>query len=297
MLHFPVLLEESVEFLIHKKNGHFIGTVYGRGGHTSLILNNILPEGFLTSFDKDPEAFDHGLLKTEKNFKIINESFCKLNSYFSDETVDGIIFDLGTCSTHFDDKKRGFSFRKEGPLDMRFNTLKGIPLSDWINSAEEQEIRDILYKYGDEKHAKIIARSIVELRQNSVIETTLQLANIIEDIYPERKNKIHPATKSFQAFRIFINNELDELKESLEMASKIIKQNGVIVVISFHSLEDNIVKNFFKPDVINYPKDIPLNSIEDRKFKCIAKKIRPTKEEVDKNKRSRSAIMRVFKKL
>ena len=298
MLHFPVLLEESVEFLIHKKNGHYIDCTYGRGGHTSLILNSILPEGFLTSFDKDPEAFDHGLLKNDKNFKIINESFCKLDSYFSDETVDGIIFDLGTCSTHFDDKERGFSFRHEGPLDMRFNTLKGIPLSTWINSAEESEIRDILYKFGDEKHAKIIARSIANLRKDKPIETTIQLANIIEDIYPKRKNKkIHPATKSFQAFRIFINNELDELKESLEMASKVIKKNGVIVVISFHSLEDNIVKNFFKPDIKSFPKDIPLNSIEDKKFKCIAKKIRPTQEEVDKNKRSRSAIMRVFKKL
>ena len=202
MLHFPVLLEESVEFLIHKKNGHYIDCTYGRGGHTSLILSSILPEGFLTSFDKDPEAFDHGLLRSDKNFKIINESFCKLNSYFLDETVDGIIFDLGTCSTHFDDKERGFSFRQEGPLDMRFNTLKGIPLSTWINSAKELEIRDILYKFGDEKHAKIIARAIVNLREDKPIETTIQLADIIEDIYPERKNKTHPATKSFQAFRI-----------------------------------------------------------------------------------------------
>jgi 16S rRNA (cytosine1402-N4)-methyltransferase len=256
-----------------------------------------LPEGFLTSFDKDPEAFDHGLLRSDKNFKIINESFCKLNSYFLDETVDGIIFDLGTCSTHFDDKERGFSFRQEGPLDMRFNTLKGIPLSTWINSAKELEIRDILYKFGDEKHAKIIARAIVNLRKDKPIETTIQLADIIEDIYPERKNKTHPATKSFQAFRIFINNELDELKESLEMASKVVKKNGIIVVISFHSLEDNIVKNFFKPNIKSYPKDIPLNSIEDKKFKCIARKIRPSEEEVHKNKRSRSAIMRVYKKL
>ena len=266
MLHFPVLLEESVEFLIHKKNGHYIDCTYGRGGHTSLILSSILPEGFLTSFDKDPEAFDHGLLRSDKNFKIINESFCKLNSYFLDETVDGIIFDLGTCSTHFDDKERGFSFRQEGPLDMRFNTLKGIPLSTWINSAKELEIRDILYKFGDEKHAKIIARAIVNLRKDKPIETTIQLADIIEDIYPERKNKTHPATKSFQAFRIFINNELDELKESLEMASKVVKKNGIIVVISFHSLEDNIVKNFFKPNIKSYPKDIPLNSIEYKKF-------------------------------
>jgi 16S rRNA (cytosine1402-N4)-methyltransferase len=180
---------------------------------------------------------------------------------------------------------------------MRFNSLKGDPLSVWINEASQKEIMEVLYKYGDEKHGKLIAKKIIEFREIEFIKTTLQLSQIIQDIYPEKKIKTHSATKSFQAFRIFINNELNELEESLNQASKIIKKNGIIVIISFHSLEDNIVKNFFRPTIKNYPKDIPLNTIKESDFSCIAKKIRPTQNEIDINKRSRSAIMRVFKKL
>ena len=144
---------------------------------------------------------------------------------------------------------------------MRFDTTKGYPLSDWINNANQDEIMNILYKYGDEKHAKLISKSIIDSCKKNKITTTIELANIIENIYPEKKRRIHPATKSFQAFRIFINDELNQLKDALEQASRIVKKNGIIVVISFHSLEDNIVKNFFRPNIRNYPKDIPLNSI------------------------------------
>lgn len=297
MLHFPVLLEESLDFLIHKKNGNYIDCTYGRGGHTSAILNRIDSSGQLTSFDKDLDAFNHASLIKADNFKAVHSSFNKLEETFPKESIDGILYDLGTCSTHFDEGNRGFSFLNDGPLDMRFNVTRGKPLSEWINNAPQKEIMDILYKYGDEKHAKIISRSILEERSKNEIISTKQLANIIEDIYPEKRKKIHPATKSFQAFRIHINNELGELKQSLEQASNILVKNGIIVVISFHSLEDNIVKEFFKPSVMNFPKDIPLNTIEEKDFKCIAKKIRPTEEEVALNKRSRSAIMRVFKKI
>ena len=297
MLHFPVLLEESLEFLVQKKDGIYIDCTYGRGGHTRAILDRISSEGHLTSLDKDLDAFIDASNINNKNFTAKHNSFNKLESYFEKDSVDGILFDLGTCSTHFDDETRGFSFRHDGPLDMRFNTLKGFPLSDWINKADRNEIMDILYKYGDEKHAKIITDSILKFREKKLIETTIQLAQIIEEIYPDKRIKIHPATKSFQAFRIFINNELEELKEGLKQASTIIKKDAVIVVISFHSLEDNIVKNFFRPEIKNYPKDIPLNTIEHKEFSCIAKKIRPSLEEVDRNKRSRSAIMRVFKKI
>ena len=297
MLHFPVLLEESIDFLVQKIDGNFIDCTYGRGGHSSAILDKLNKNGHLTSFDKDPEAYEHATKISENNFTPIHSSFNNINKYFSNNSVDGILYDLGTCSTHFDDGGRGFSFKNDGPLDMRFNSSKGDPLSVWINEASQEEIMEVLYKYGDEKHGKLIAKKIIEFRKIEFIKTTLQLSQIIQDIYPEKKIKTHPATKSFQAFRIFINNELNELEESLSQASKIIKKDGVIVVISFHSLEDNIVKSFFRPTVKSYPKDIPLNSTKVYDFSCIAKKIRPKKNEIDINKRSRSAIMRVFKKL
>ena len=297
MLHFPVLLEESIDFLVQKIDGNFIDCTYGRGGHSSAILDKLTKNGHLTSFDKDPEAYEHATKISENNFTPIHSSFNNINKYFSNNSVDGILYDLGTCSTHFDDGGRGFSFKNDGPLDMRFNSSKGDPLSVWINEASQEEIMEVLYKYGDEKHGKLIAKKIIESREIEFIKTTLQLSRIIQEIYPEKKIKTHPATKSFQAFRIFINNELNELEESLSQASKIIKKDGVIVVISFHSLEDNIVKSFFRPTVKSYPKDIPLNSTKVSDFSCIAKKIRPKKNEIDINKRSRSAIMRVFKKL
>lgn len=297
MLHFPVLLEESVDFLVNKKDGSYIDCTYGRGGHTQKILETISSNSQLTSFDKDSDAIEHANNIQNTNFKIIQDSFSNINKYFSKDSVDGILYDLGTCSTHFDDASRGFSFRHNGPLDMRFDTKKGKPLADWINKATESDIKEVLYKYGDEKHAKLISRNIVEYRNQNTLDSTLQLANLIQDIYPDKKNKIHPATKSFQAFRIHLNDELTELSNSLIHAKSLLKKNGIVVVISFHSLEDNIVKNFFKAEIKNYPKDIPINNEEFKEFECIAKKVRPSAKEIELNNRSRSAIMRVFKKL
>ena len=297
MLHFPVLLEESVDFLVNKKEGSYIDCTYGRGGHTQKILDTISSNSQLTSFDKDSDAIEHANNIQNTNFKIIQDSFSNINKYFSKDSVDGILYDLGTCSTHFDDASRGFSFRHNGPLDMRFDTKKGKPLADWINKATENDIKEVLYKYGDEKHAKLISRNIVEYRNKNTLDSTLQLANLIQDIYPDKKNKIHPATKSFQAFRIHLNDELTELSNSLIHAKSLLKKNGIVVVISFHSLEDNIVKNFFKAEIKNYPKDIPINNEEFKEFECIAKKVRPSAKEIELNNRSRSAIMRVFKKL
>ena len=297
MLHFPVLLEESVDFLLNDINGHYIDCTFGRGGHSELILKKISNKGFLSSFDKDPDAYEYGLNLDNKNFEIYHDSFQNINKYFKKESIDGIIYDLGTCSTHLDNPKRGFSFNKEGPLDMRFNNKIGIPFSKWLEDARKNEISEVLYKFGDEKHAKLIANAIISAKKKYPISTTLELAKIIKDVYPEKYNKIHPATKSFQAFRILINNELGELKISLENAEEIIKRNGFIVTIAFHSLEDKIVKNFFRPTIKSFPKDIPINNEEKMKFKCIAKKIRASDNEVNKNPRSRSAIMRVFQKL
>ena len=297
MLHFPVLLEESIDFLIHDINGHYIDCTFGRGGHSNQILRMISKNGFLSAIDKDPESISFASNIKDLNFKIFHNSYKNLEKYFRDETVDGLLYDLGTCSTHFDDAERGFSFNKDGPLDMRFDNTRGITLSEWINDAPEEEIVDVLFKYGDERHARLIANRICSERKENLILRTVQLADIINEKYPEKRKKIHPATKSFQAFRIFLNKELEELSLSLDAAKKILKPKGVIVTIAFHSLEDNIIKNSFKPSFKSFPKDIPLNNIEEKKFTCIAKKIRPSADEIKKNTRSRSALMRVFQKI
>jgi len=297
MLHFPVLLEESIDFLISNIDGKYIDATFGRGGHSKLILSKLSSKGHLSAFDKDPDAIKFSQNFNESNFNSIHDSFKNLTKYFDYKSVDGVIYDLGTCSTHFDDPIRGFSFNKDGPLDMRFDNTKGISLSDWLNDALEEEIIEILYKFGDERHAKIISRAIILERTKNPITKTSQLSEIIQQIYPEKKKKNHPATKSFQAFRIFINKELEEFELSLDAAKQVIKKNGIIITIAFHSLEDSIIKNFFNPSFTKFPKDIPLNNIEDKSFRCIAKKIRPSDDEINKNPRSRSAIMRVFQKI
>ena len=180
---------------------------------------------------------------------------------------------------------------------MRFNNSIGITVAEWLEKAQKNEIKEILYKYGDEKHCKIIAEAIHKEKKNKRIKTTLELAEIIKKNYPEKTIKIHPATKSFQAFRIFINKEIEEFEKSLQISKEILKRGGVIVTIAFHSIEDSVIKNFFKPSLKSYPKDIPLNNVEEKSFICIAKKIRPSNNEVKNNPRSRSAIMRVFQKI
>ena len=296
MLHVPVLLEDSIEYLVQDINGSYIDCTYGRGGHTKLILENISINASLSSFDKDPEAVKYAEKNKQDNFRIIHDSFCNIDKYFEESSVDGIIYDLGTCSTHLDDPERGFSFNKDGPLDMRFDNTSGQKLSEWINTASKVDIMSILYKYGDEKHAKLISSAIDTERKDKPILRTSQLGELIKKIYPEKNTKNHPATKSFQAFRIHINNELKEFEESLLAATKIIKTKGIIVTIAFHSLEDNIIKSFFKPTIKSFPKDIPINNQKTEQFRCLAKKIRPEKEEIFQNPRSRSAIMRVFQK-
>ena len=175
MLHFPVLLEESVEFLITNPDGNYIDCTFGRGGHSQRILKKISSQAKLTSFDKDAEAYKFAQQFKASNFSINHESFNCLSKYFDESSIDGILYDLGTCSTHLDNGERGFSFMRNGPLDMRFNTKKGQPLSDWINTAPFEEILNVLYEYGDEKHAKLISNAIIDHREKQKILTTLAL--------------------------------------------------------------------------------------------------------------------------
>jgi len=297
MLHVPVLLEESIDFLLNDLSGIYLDLTFGRGSHSQAILNKLSPTGSLHAVDRDLEAVSYGKDHiTDSRFKISHANYSEIDVLFADQQFGGILLDLGTCSTHLDNPERGFSFQGNGPLDMRMDTSQGFSASEWINSAAEEEISSVLYKYGDEKASRKIAKAIVRFRESDRLESTQQLVQVIETVL-KRVGRTHPATKTFQAIRIHVNNELNHLEMALSKISNILKINGMIVIISFQSLEDRIVKNFFKPEIYSLPKDIPLNNTIEEKFKCLKKKVKPSAEEVARNPRSRSAVMRVFTKL
>jgi len=297
MLHVPVLLEESLDFLLHNLSGSYLDLTFGRGSHSKEILKRLSPNGTLDAVDRDKDAILYGKENiNDSRFSIHHSNYSEIDSLFSNEQFDGIILDLGTCSTHLDDPNRGFSFQANGRLDMRMDTSSGISASEWLNNASEIEISDTLYKYGEEKASRKIASEIVKSRQIKPIETTIELSNIIQSVI-KRTGKIHPATKSFQAIRIHVNKELYHLKIALSKLEQFLKLGGMVVIISFHSIEDRIVKNFFKPEIQDFPKDIPINpSLKKETYKCIKKKVRPSVDEMKANPRSRSAVMRVFSK-
>ena len=296
MLHVPVLLEESLDFLLHDLSGAYLDLTFGRGSHSQEILNRISPQGSLHAVDRDQEAVSYGKNKIkDSRFSIYHSNYSEIDSLFPQQQFDGVLLDLGICSTHLDDPMRGFSFQSDGPLDMRMDTSSGFSAAEWLNSATEKEISDILYEYGDEKASRKIAKAIVQYRATRFMETTIELTQTIETVL-KRTGKIHPATKSFQAIRIHVNNELHHLKVALSKLNDVLKAGGVIVIISFHSLEDRTVKNFFKPQIKKLPKDIPINISVKETYRCIKKKIKPSANEIKINPRSRSAIMRVFSK-
>ena len=297
MLHVPVLLEESIDFLLHDLSGAYLDLTFGRGSHSQEILNRITSKGSLNAVDRDQEAVSYGKEKIkDSRFSIHHSNYSSIDSLFPQLQFDGILLDLGVCSTHLDNPKRGFSFQSDGPLDMRMDTSSGFSAAEWLNSAPETEISNILYEYGNEKSSRKIARAIVKTRASKSIKTTIELTKTIETVL-KRSGKTHPATKSFQAIRIHVNNELHHLKVVLSKLHNVLKVGGVIVIISFHSLEDRVVKNFFKPQVKELPKDIPINTFVKKSFRCIKKKMKPSMNEIKMNPRSRSAVMRVFSRL
>ena len=297
MLHVPVLLEESIDFLLHDLSGAYLDLTFGRGSHSQEILNRITSKGSLNAVDRDQEAVSYGKENIkDSRFSIHHSNYSSIDSLFPQLQFDGILLDLGVCSTHLDNPKRGFSFQSDGPLDMRMDTSSGFSAAEWLNSAPETEISNILYEYGNEKSSRKIARAIVKTRASKSIKTTIELTKTIETVL-KRTGKTHPATKSFQAIRIHVNNELHHLKVVLSKLHNVLKVGGVIVIISFHSLEDRVVKNFFKPQVKELPKDIPINTFVKKSFWCIKKKMKPSMNEIKMNPRSRSAVMRVFSRL
>ena len=300
--HKPVLLDEVIKALNIRSDGFYIDGTFGRGGHSREIIKRLGRKGRLLAFDKDPDAvMSVGMdLIEDDRFEIIKGSFTMLMKYVKqhevDEKVSGVLFDFGVSSPQLDDNKRGFSFKYDSPLDMRMNPGEGESIASWLNKANEKEIADIIYKYGEERASRRIAKAIVAFREKTPIDSTKQLSDIVCKTIPNKKSDIHPATKTFQAFRIYINHELDEIKEVLPQATDVLCVGGRLAIISFHSLEDRIVKRFLRDQSkpIEQPLEIPLQKENlGIKLKLIGKKVRPSEKEVSNNPRSRSALLRV----
>ena len=288
--HEAVMVEEVLENLVFKNNGTYVDCTFGAGGHSLEILKKLDSLGSLVSFDKDIQATLNlsEEFSGETRFKLINDSFSNIKKYFNDDSIDGVLIDLGISSTQLDDVKRGFSFQSDGPLDMRIDATKGITARDWINGASKKEIEDVLWNLGEERASRKIARKIVYSREKKSIETTKDLTDLILHSV-HTKSKKHPATNSFRAIRMFINNEIQELKEALEASGDLLRSGGRLAVISFHSMEDRIVKRFFQG------KDRVNSRVE---FKYLKDKfLKPGSQEILNNPRSRSAILRVAEKV
>ena len=295
MQHIPVLLEESVSLLNIQADGVYLDGTFGRGGHSKKILSQLNDKGRLFAIDKDPEAIDYAKKTiTDKRFKIFHHDFANL-SRLKLPKINGALFDFGACSTHFDDPKRGFSLNKDGPLDMRMNNLEGISAEKWINETPEEDMANIFFKYGEEKQSRKIAKLISIYRSDQRIETTLELANLISSSI-KSKSRIHPATKIFQAIRIEVNQEIFAIEMMLNALDRILLPGARVATISFHSLEDRIVKDYYSPKIFSYPKEIPINNSVVENYGAVKKKLRAKPEEVKANPRSRSAVLRVYSK-
>ena len=288
-----------------KTDGTYVDGTFGRGGHSAAILQR-LEHGHLLALDKDPEAIATAqrLFADDQRITIRQQSFAHMAEAVTEQSwlgkVDGILLDLGVSSPQLDDPQRGFSFQQEGPLDMRMDPHKGRSAAQWLAQAEEREIAQVLKEYGEERFAKRIARAIVTARAESPIDTTRRLAAIVAAANPKWEQGKDPATRSFQAIRIFINQELDDLRQCLEQVLDILKPGGRLVVISFHSLEDRIIKRFIREQSRGdrFPPDLPVTHMQlQPRMLAVGKAIRATDEEITRNPRARSAVMRVAEKL
>ena len=295
--HVSVLLAESVSALSVRADGSYLDGTFGRGGHSREILSLLSPSGQLLAVDKDPAAEASAkALADDSRFKFVAGSFADISNFVSDGSLDGILLDLGVSSPQLDDAARGFGFSGDGPLDMRMDTRSGMTAAEWIASAPEQEIADVIKTYGEERFAKRMASAIVKVRVDTPITGTRQLASIIAEANPKWEPNKHPATRAFQAIRIFINRELEDLELALSSMVDKLVIGGRLVVISFHSLEDRIVKRFMRDQArgVQLPRHVPVvDSDAGKTLNLIGKAIKPSDEEVARNPRSRSAVMRV----
>lgn len=304
-IHRSVLLDGAVDALITTPSGIYVDGTFGRGGHSREILKRLDQNGRLIGIDKDPQAIVEGqnLMAQDSRFQIAQASFAQMKDVLAQHglpLVDGVLLDLGVSSPQLDQAERGFSFLRDGPLDMRMNPQAGLSAAAWLAVAGEQAITQVLFEFGEEKFARRIARSIVAKRGETPLTTTAQLAELIAEAVPVREPGKHPATRSFQAFRIFINNELDDLQQLLDQVIDQLKPGGRLVVISFHSLEDRLVKRFIRDQERGpkIPAHIPLTAQQYKpRLRAVGKALKANDDEVADNVRARSAIMRVAEKL
>lgn len=296
--HKSVLLDEAVAMLVQNPDGVFFDGTFGRGGHSRLILNSLSPLGRLFATDKDPQALDmgHELEKEDERFRIYAGSYADIGTALpAGQLLDGILLDLGVSSPQLDDASRGFSFMKDGPLDMRMDPEHGQSAADWINTAEETEIADVLYHLGEERHSRRMARAVIARRQETPFTHTLDLAEVIKEANPSWEKHKHPATRAFQAIRIHINQELADLERLLAASLDLLKPGGRMVVISFHSLEDRLVKRFIqKQERGDMPEGLPVtDDMIRRNMKRVGKALKASTAEIEENTRARSAVMRI----
>ena len=304
--HTTVLLEEAIEALVSDVDGFYVDGTFGRGGHCAELLNKLSPKGSVMAVDKDLQAISAGKDKFSDDARInfVHGSFADLSDFIEKQNrigkVSGVLLDLGVSSPQLDQAERGFSFMRDGPLDMRMDTTRGLSAAEWIATAEEQDIAQVIKQYGEEKFARRMASAVVRERAKEPITRTVQLASILAAAHPAWERGRHPATKAFQAIRIFINRELADLEILLKQVIDLLEIGGRLVVISFHSLEDRHVKRFIRDQErgIKLPKNLPIRDVERGvRLKKLSKAIKPSDFEVGQNVRSRSAVMRVAERV
>ena len=303
-IHRPVLLAEAVTAMIsgpsfQPNSAVLIDGTFGRGGHTQALLGVLGQQSKLIAFDKDPEAIAKAQSLCDPRLQIIHSSFANIEQHVQRASVDAVLLDLGISSPQIDTPERGFSFRFEGPLDMRMDTTRGISAREWLASALVDEIAQVIKTFGEERFATSIARAIVKQREEGhPVQTTKALADLIASVVKTREPGQDPATRTFQAIRIFINQELTDLEKGLSAALKVLKAGGRLVVISFHSLEDRIVKQFMQAHAqVNIPRELPIRAkdLPQGDLEIIAR-VKPSVSEINENPRARSAVMRVTQK-
>jgi 16S rRNA (cytosine1402-N4)-methyltransferase len=300
--HVPVLLDEVVQALTPAPHGIYLDATYGRGGHVRAILERLGPNGRVIAMDRDPAAIAHArkAFDADARVHVHHAPFSMLSRVLEQENVNGqvngALFDLGVSSPQLDQAERGFSFRADGALDMRMDPTRGESAAQWLERATAQEIERVVRDYGEERFARRVARAIVRARDVQPIVTTLQLADIVAGAVPTREPGQHPATRTFQALRIYVNRELEELEAALPQAVAALAPGGRLAVISFHSLEDRVVKRFFAREARggDLPPDLPLRAAElHPRLRVVGKAVRAGAAEIARNPRARSAVLRV----
>jgi 16S rRNA (cytosine1402-N4)-methyltransferase len=305
--HISVLLDETIEALDIKPNGIYIDGTFGRGGHSGEILKHLGSEGRLIAIDRDPSAIEAAKrFADDKRFQIVHNQFSNIRDVAEQlallAKVDGILLDIGVSSPQLDQAERGFSFMQDGPLDMRMDPTSGRSAAQWLAEAELEDITFVIKKYGEEKFGRRIATKIIETRDEHPITTTKQLADLVDDAVPVKDKHKHPATRTFQAIRIYINSELEEITTALNGSLEVLKPAGRLAVISFHSLEDRIVKQFIKKQSKGeaIPRGLPLTDAQlklNLTLKAIGKAIKPSEREIEVNSRARSSVLRIAQRL